>query len=114
MTFSKTPWYGTIAFIGLLTALCFLLPAGSAVSWGITGVKRYFQQRKDAYLNSSQADSAPRLASFARVAAAAFSLVTLVFLLGLVAIFTDIDPSYGAPRVFYGLTPLAGFVLSLP
>lgn len=56
----------------------------------------------------------PLAATFARATAAAFGLLTLVFLLGLVAMFTDIDPSYGAPRVFYGLIPLAGFVLGLP
>jgi len=108
MTYSKTPWYGTIAFIGLLIGAALLLPAGSAVGWGISWAKRRFQQQT----NSGRLPLGPE--TFARVAAAAFGLLTAIFLMGLLFIFTDIDPSYGAPRIFYGLTPLAGFVLSLP
>jgi len=84
------------------------------LGWGISRVKRRFQQKKDSFLQYSPPARAPLTAMFAQVAVVAFSLLALVFLLGLVAIFTDIDPSYGAPRVFYGLTPLAGFIFSLP
>lgn len=114
MTYSKTPWYGTIAFIGLLTAAGLLFPASGAVGWGISWLKGRFLHHKDSYPQTAQPLAKPLAAAFARITAAFFGLLALLFLLGLVFMLTDIDPSFGAPRVFYGLTPLASFVLKLP
>lgn len=104
MTYSKTPWYGTILFLGLLTIGGLFVWIGSIGGWTIAFIVRHFSRVREKI-------KTPILAKIARINAVTFGLLASLFLLGLVSIFTTMDPAYGAPRVFYGLTPMARFII---
>lgn len=105
MTYTRAPWYGSAAFLGSLAALVLLLSGGTAVGWAGAGLQRMLRRKTD---------TAPRLAFWARVVAAAFALFLLVFLVSAILALADIDPAYGVPRLFYGHTATLLFALALP
>ena len=91
----------------LLFALTTLLFLGALIGWPIG----FFTGR------SSRAASArpnPFLARLARWAAALFGLLWLLFLLGMGAIFMDIHPGFGVPKIVFETPPLLYNLMRLP
>lgn len=97
----RVPWYATLPFSALLIGLGLLLFVGSGLGWLISALRR-----------RGRAQAFP--VRLSRWLAAAFGLLLLVFLVGLVSIVGDIDPRYGAPRIVFGDPPLVGALLLLP
>jgi hypothetical protein len=87
----------------LLVGGSLLLYVGTLIGWLIAFfVTRRWRQKH------------PFLAIAARWTAALFGLLTLVFLIGFASVMSDIDPTYGVPRAFFGLPPAMDTLLSLP
>ena len=105
-TFSRAPWYGTLLFNGGLLAVALLLIAGTLGGWLAAFLWRLFKGRKR---------EVPRETLIARGMVVAFSFLTLIFLLGVFTIFSDIDPAYGVPNIIFGIvTPAMNLVFAIP
>jgi CubicO group peptidase (beta-lactamase class C family) len=101
-TFYRAPWYATRTVAVLLLAGAALFLMLSSLAWFIAALLR------------RPGGGPPLLAPLARWAAAAFGVVLVVFMGGLVAVLGDIHPIYGVPRAFFGTPPLLSVVLVLP
>ena len=101
--FLKNPWYAT-------ASLHLMIFAGSALLFLITiifWIVSFFKGMKKRVKTSL-----PERAS--RLTAGLFGLTFIVFLIGFVLTFTDINPAFGVPDVYFG-TPLAlESLLTLP
>lgn len=101
-TFSKAPWYGTVSFIGAVFAASLLLTVATLFGWLFASLWRLLKRNRHRRRLRSRFSPAAKVA---RLAAVVFSLVTLGFLLGMLAIFSDIDPAYGVPNIIFGVIP---------
>lgn len=105
-TYSKAPWYETLTFNGGLLLIVLLLIILTLGGWTTAFLWRRIKGRKG---------EVSRGARLARLTAVSFSLLTLLYLLGTMLVFTDIDPAYGVPRIIFGIiTPPLQFVFALP
>ncbi|MGB7539381.1 MAG: serine hydrolase domain-containing protein [Anaerolineales bacterium] len=98
----KLPWYATLEFHALVFAGGLLLFIGALIGWLISLLSDLIRRRPR-----------PLGARFARIAAALFMLVFIVFLAGLAGNLADVDPAFGVPRLFFGMTSGLNFILSL-
>ena len=94
ITYSKTPWYGTISFLSLLSVLAILIVLGTLLGWIISYILHKFRKKKR---------SSSLFSKIARFLMILFSLFTVVFFSGLISIFTNINPAYGVPDIFFGI-----------
>ncbi|WP_408956599.1 serine hydrolase [Natroniella sp. ANB-PHB2] len=106
-TYSKSPWYGSISFLSLLTVLAILLMLGTLLGWIISFLIRWFRKKES---------KSSRGAKAARLIVVAFVLLTFIFLVGMISIFTDINPAYGVPNIMFNIynPVLFYFLSSLP
>jgi len=105
-TYSRAPWYGTLTFNGGLLAAALLLISCTLAVWLLAFLWRLLRGEKR---------RAPRDLPLARGLVVVYSLLAIVFVLGLVFLFTDINPAYGVPNVVFGIVPFAlQVVLALP
>lgn len=105
-TYIKAPWYGTLLFAGSLFSISFLLITVTLLGWTTASLWRLVRGIKS---------DVPREAQIARTAAVLFSLFTITYIAGIIFIFTDIDPAYGAPKIIFGIvTPFMNFIFALP
>ena len=88
----RVPWFATMPVALLLVLGGLLLFLGSALGWGIATLLR---RRRGA--------PPPPLARLRQVALLC-GLFLLSFLGALALVFTDMDPRYGVPRLFFGDT----------
>lgn len=105
MPYYKVPWYGTITIAGLVLGGALLLLLSAAVGWLVASLGRLFK---------GKAFKAPVLALAARLTAILCGLLALVFIVGLMGIFSDINPAFGVPQIFFGETEGLDALLSLP
>ena len=94
VTYSKTPWYGSTSFLSLLTVLAILLILSTLLGWTISFLLHRF--RKEGRENSL----GPKAA---RLVVIVFALITIFFFTGLINIFTNINPAYGVPNIFFNI-----------
>jgi len=105
-TYSKAPWYGNLSFLGVLLILSVLLVIGTLGGWTIFFLRRLVRR---------EMRDVARGAKIARGLAVAFSLLTLTYIMGILIIFSDIDPAYGVPNIIFGIVPPGmNFILVLP
>ncbi len=105
-SYSKAPWYGTLIFNGGLLLIALLLSIFTLVGWTAAYLWRHIKGRKG---------DVPPGARLARWTVISFSLLTLLYLLGMVLILSDIDPAYGGPNLIFGIvTPPLHLVFALP
>lgn len=104
-TMTRTPWYGTATTAGLLTVMNFLLVATALAGWSYAGLGRLFRREKS---------NAPRAALAARLTAALYFILVLIFLAGFVGIIADLDPAFGVPRIFMEDSGALDSLLVLP
>jgi hypothetical protein len=102
-TFIKSPWYATSTFHGLILLLGLVLFLAAVVGWPLKAVTAGRERTLQ-----------PRLARLARWTAAAFGLLLLVLVIGLVTILGNIDPAYGVPMVFFGVAEGLDVLLLFP
>ena len=101
--FIKTPWYGSIGWHSFLLVGGLLLFIVTMVGWFV------------AFLQNRQTrQPQPVIGRLARLAATLFGLLFLVFVLGFLSVFLDIDPAYGVPRIFFAEPPLFSLLMVLP
>lgn len=99
----KAPWYAGVGLHGLLLVGGLLLFLGALIGWTVTFVA-----------NLRRGEPQPRGARLARLAAALFGLLFLVFAVGFLGVFLNIDPAYGVPTVFFSTPPLLNTIMALP
>ncbi len=102
----RTPWYGTAMLHRILFLSGSLLFLGALIVWPVGYV---IGRRK----STPEASPVPLPARLARWAAALFGLLLLACLLGFGAIFADILPGFGAPRIFFETPPLLSLLVVL-
>ncbi len=105
LTYSKASWYETIWFLTILTVVSTLLFIGTMLGWLIRSILCFFCKE------SKPTSSTQKIA---RATVVVFALLKITFLFSLVVMLADIDPAYGAPRIFFGPTPIMNFILILP
>jgi CubicO group peptidase (beta-lactamase class C family) len=98
----KSAWYATLEFNALVFAGGLLLFLGVLFGWLISFISGLIRRQPR-----------PLGARFARIAAALFMLVFILFLAGLIGNLADVDPAYGVPRLFFGMTSGLNFIVSL-
>ena len=101
--FVKLPWYGAQSLHYLILGLGVLLFLGAIIGWFVG----FFSNRDNREPQS-------RWGRPARLAAALFGVLFVVFLVGFSLVFMTPDPAYGVPAVFFGFTPLVNGLLVLP
>ncbi|MBK8902506.1 MAG: serine hydrolase [Anaerolineaceae bacterium] len=101
--FIKTPWYGSIGWHSFLLVSGLLLFIVTMVGWFVA----FLQNRRTR-------QPQPVIGRLARLAATLFGLLFLVFVLGFLSVFMDIDPAYGVPRIFFAEPPLFSLLMVLP
>lgn len=107
-TYSKAPWHGTLSFMGIVMAVSLLIILGTLIGWTVASLSRFLKRKEKGVFH-------PPAAHLARRVAVAFSLASLVFLVGMVIIFSDIDPAYGVPNIIFGIiTPGMYLVFAMP
>ncbi len=94
LAFVKAPFHATTGFHLLLLLGSLLLALSVLIGWPIAFINRRGKLYGERWL--------PRIARFV---GAGFALLTLVFIIGFFAVFGDLDPAYGVPNIFFGLTP---------
>ncbi len=102
----RTPWYGTGRLHLLLISSGTLLLLGALIAWPIG----FFIGRRR---QPPASQPTPLPARLARWAAALFGLLLLVCLLGFAAIFANILPGFGVPRIWFGTPPLLSILIAL-
>src|SRR5690606_14477692 len=101
--FIKAPWYGGAGLHILLLLVGLLLFVGTLISWLI------------AFLgNLRKREPQPLGGRLARLTAVLFGLLFLLFILGFLVVFLDLDPAFGVPRIFFTLPPVLDTILVLP
>jgi CubicO group peptidase (beta-lactamase class C family) len=103
--FLKIHWYETSAFQGVLFVGGLLMFLGAGV-----GFISAFLRRRKAH------EPVPAGSRLARWTAALFGMALLLFLVGFLVVFSDIDPALGVPTVFFadpGTLPMLLVILPL-
>jgi CubicO group peptidase (beta-lactamase class C family) len=103
MAFIKLPWYGTSIFQGLLLVCGLLFFFCTTLGWGLSFLSGLRKR-----------EPRPLLTRLARLVGVLFGLTFVVFLFGFLAIFVDVDPAFGVPRIFFEMPPSMSFVMALP
>jgi CubicO group peptidase (beta-lactamase class C family) len=98
----KTPWHGALSLHLLILLGGAILFLATLVGWGIS-FGRGLRQK----------EPRPFLARLARVTGALFGLGWLLFVMTMGTIFSDIDPAYGVPKVFFGDSQLVNMLEGL-
>jgi CubicO group peptidase (beta-lactamase class C family) len=81
-----------------------LLFAGTLISWAIAFIRGLLKR-----------EARPLPARLARLTASLFGLSFLAFLILFGVVFTDMNPAYGVPNIFFGVAPgWFGIAMSLP
>lgn len=107
MTFMKAPWYGSIPFLGSLTVLTLFLMTATLLGWAIGWTSRRINQRPSPLTGMGE--------RIPRVVVVVFLLTTILFLMGMGYVFTDIDPAYGVPNIIFGIvSPVMNVIFALP
>lgn len=107
--FLQAPWYGTLTLLGLLTAAALGLLFLTMMGWLIAAIVR---RRRRRFFRSRPG---PVGQGMARWTAVLFFLAACGFFVGMVLIFSDIDPAYGVPNMVFGIVPAyMGVVGTLP
>lgn len=101
--FIKAPWERGLGLHLLILFGGALLYLGTLVGWGISFVRGLIRR-----------EVRPLPARLARLAAGLFGLAFLGFLVLLGAVFGDVDPAYGVPRIFFDAPDWFGLVANLP
>lgn len=101
--FIKLPWYGAQSLHYLILGLGALLFVGTIIGWFVGFVS-----------NRDNREPQSRWGRPARLAAALFGVLLVVFLVVFASVLMTTDPAYGVPAVFFGLTPLVNGLLVLP
>jgi CubicO group peptidase (beta-lactamase class C family) len=101
--FLKSPWYHNQALFGLIFIGGLILFLVMSVRWIIL----FFRSQ-----NNTQKQ--PLSLRFFRIAASLFGLILLVFLTGMVLNFSDVNPAYGVPNIYFGIPAGFNFLLNLP
>lgn len=99
----KAPWYSGSGLHSLLFIGGFLLFLGTLIGW-LIAFPVHLRKR----------EAQPLAGRLARLVAAVFGLSFLLFILGLLSIFLDIDPAYGVPRIFFTTPPMLNTVMVFP
>lgn len=99
----KKPWYGSTTLHVLLLVISALLLLDAPIRWLIGFLK-----------SLCKSEPQPSFARLARGAAVLFSLLLLIFLIGLLIIFSDILPTYGVPRFILEEMPVVNTLLMMP
>jgi CubicO group peptidase (beta-lactamase class C family) len=95
MTYSRAPWYASSAFTILALLVPLLLLSGSLMVWGVARITRFFRPRS----------AAPhKTCTLARMAAAAFGLLFLLFIAGVLLVGAP-HPVYLLPTAAFGVLP---------
>ena len=97
----EVPWYASLSVSVLLIGLTVLLFVGAAVGWLIGWLRNRRAER-------------PLPLRIGRWTAVAFLLGLLFFLIAFASVIGDIDPAFGAPRLFFGEASGLELVLALP
>lgn len=106
MSYTKAPWYATSAFTLTAVLIPMLLLVGTGVVW-LIGVLVARVRRRTARNTA--------VATFGRVVAASFTLVTTVFLVGSLGVSGEMEPAYGIPKSYFGIEPeWSSFLNALP
>lgn len=105
MTYMKAAWYSTGWFNSLLLALSLLLLVGSIIGWAISFILNHLKKRKV---------QNPGAAKAARWVAVIFTLLALLFLVGLGNVIGQIDPAFGVPKIFLEDPPGFNLLMTLP
>ena len=101
--FLKMPWYRTLPlhmFILIGGAILFLI---TIIVWIVSFFKGLKQNEKH-----------PWLSRFSRMIAGLFGLLFLTFLVNFGSVFLDTHPSFGVPRVFFGMPANTDQLFKLP
>lgn len=107
MTFLRAPWYGSLAFLGSLIVFALFLMIATLLGWAIGWTAQRIRGR--AIPLTGMGERIPRLT------VVVFFLATIVFLLGMGYVFTDIDPAYGVPNIIFGIAPpVMNVIFALP
>ncbi len=101
--FIKSPWYRSQALFGLIFIGGLILFLVMTVRW----IFEFFHNRKNI-------QKQPRSLRLFRFFASLFGMVLFVFLIGLVFVFSDINPAYGVPNIYFGIPAAFNILLSLP
>ncbi|MEJ6949480.1 serine hydrolase domain-containing protein [Natronospora cellulosivora (SeqCode)] len=107
LSYTIVPWYGSMSVLGLLTLLAIVLFIMTVISWTVSYIRRKLKKEKT---KASPWEKA------ARGLIIAFALTTIIFFIGFIAIFANINPAYGVPDIVFNIyNPVTFyFVLSLP
>ena len=107
MTYWRAPWFSTLPFLGGIIAVSMILMVITLLGWTIQGIRRSLRPASCHLTNGGE--------RAARRSAVGLMIVTLAFFLGMVYVFTDIDPAFGVPNVIFGIiSPVAHVVFALP
>ncbi len=98
----KAPWVATLEFNGLLFVGGLLLFLGTLTGWLLAFLSGLIHRRR-----------IPLGARLARIAAALFMLVFVIYLIGFLGTVANVDPAYGVPALFFGTPPGFDFIVSL-
>lgn len=101
--FMKMPWYRTLPVHALILAGGAILFLVAIIAWIINLIRGY-QKR----------DKSPLLASLARLSAGLFGGFYLFFVVSFGAVFTNINPAFGVPAVYFGMPPNFDQLLHIP
>lgn len=103
VAFIKSPWYGTTAFQGSLLVFSIAMFLLVLIRWPVAAIA-----------NRKKGERYRAGARTARWAGFLASLVSLIFVSGLIMIFSNIAPAYGVPEVFFQSSSWLDIFLSLP
>ena len=101
--FLKNPWYATANLHLMIFAVSALLFLITIIFWIVSFFKGMKKRVKT---------SLPERAS--RFTAGISGLTFIVFLIGFVLTFTNVNPAFGVPDVYFGTTPVLDSLLKLP
>ncbi len=101
--FVKTPWYGSAGLHNLLLIGGLLLFLSAMIGWLGAFIKAW-----------RKGEPQPLTGRLARLVATFFGLCFVLFVLGFLGLFLDIDPALGMPNLFFSAPPLFNTLLLLP
>lgn len=101
--FVKTPWYGSAGLHNLLLIGGLFLFLGAMIGWLGAFIKAW-----------RKGEPQPLTGRLARLAATFFGLCFVLFVLGFLGLFLDIDPALEMPNLFFSTPPLFNTLLLLP
>ena len=105
-TYSRVPWYGSSPLLAGLTLFAILLIVTTLTGWTVSLIVKFSNNIRGKKCLGGRV---------ARLIFLAYALTTIIFLFGLVSVFTSINPAYGVPDIMLNITgPIFYVILSLP